>query len=98
MNETEKKVLEWANKRGLIEGTTPDKQCIKLMEEVGELANALLKNKRPEILDSIGDIMVVLCNLSSKLDTSLGECFSLAYNEIKDRTGKMLNGTYVKEG
>ncbi|MCW7076407.1 MAG: MazG-like family protein [Candidatus Syntrophoarchaeum sp.] len=96
LNETERKVLNWANRRGLIEGTTAEKQVIKLMEEVGELSEAVLCNNFAETVDAIGDCAVVLTNLAAKLGVSLAYCYETAYNTIKNRTGKIINGTFVK--
>lgn len=98
MLEIEKKVLNWAEARGLIKMTTAEKQCLKLVEEVGELADAVLKEDIAKTIDAIGDVLVVLTNLCAKLDIDLSTCYSAAYNEIKDRKGTMKNGTFVKEG
>ena len=97
MNEIEKKVLDWANERGLIEGTTAEKQVIKLMEEVGELSKAILCDNLAEAVDAIGDCTVVLTNMAAKLGVSLEHCYKTAYDTIKNRTGKMINGTFVKD-
>lgn len=97
MNEIEKKVLDWANERDLIEGTTVEKQMIKLMEEVGELSKAILCNNLSEAIDAIGDCTVVLTNMAAKLGVSLEYCYKSAYDTIKNRTGKMINGTFVKD-
>lgn len=97
MNKIEQLVIEWANERGLIKGTTIDKQFKKLIEEIGELSRALMLEDMAGTIDGIGDCMVVLTNMANKLGTSLGECYQAAYNEIKDRKGQMVNGTFVKE-
>jgi len=97
LNEIEKKILNWANERGLIEGTTVEKQMIKLMEEVGELSKAILCDDFAEMIDAIGDCMIVLTNMTAKLGVSLEYCYEFAYNTIKNRTGKMINGTFVKD-
>lgn len=75
----------------------PTKQMLKLMEEVGELAQGLVKNKHAQVVDSIGDIYVVLTILSMQLDIDLEYCVNVAYKEIEDRKGKMVNGTFIKE-
>ena len=67
------------------------------MEEAGELAEALLKNNELEIKDAIGDMVVVLTNLASLKGFTIEECINSAYNEIVDRTGKMIDGTFVKD-
>lgn len=90
-------VLEWAEARNLLKGSTAKDQTIKLMEEVGELAKAVGKNDRAKVIDGIGDAMVVLTIIANYYETTPEECYSVAYDEIKDRKGKMVNGTFVKE-
>ena len=72
-------------------------QFIKLQEEVGELAKALLKDNNMEVKDAIGDIVVVLTNLAYMEFLTIEECITHAYNEIANRKGKMINGTFVKD-
>ena len=67
------------------------------MEEAGEICRAVLKKDGPEIIDGIGDCVVVLTNLAELIEVPIEECIEAAYNEIKDRKGKMANGTYVKD-
>lgn len=87
----------WALARNLVEGSTPDKQFIKLMEEIGELAAGLARNKRFEIVDSIGDAIVVLTIMAAQLGINVEDCIEAAYAEIKDRKGRMIDGVFVKE-
>lgn len=135
-------ILEWANDKDLLKFENAPKQRLKLLEEVGETAAAILKNKTDEIKDGIGDIFVVLVILAEqlseeilfdmngvakdddqdfiflfdnilnskriyfsisylndickKLDLNLAECANLAWNEIKDRTGQTIDGTFIK--
>jgi NTP pyrophosphatase (non-canonical NTP hydrolase) len=91
------KIRLWASERGLYDKGDTKTQALKLVEEVGETCKAILKNDIPEIKDGIGDIVVVLTNLAKLQGTSIEECIDLAYNEIKDRTGKMSNGTFKKD-
>jgi NTP pyrophosphatase (non-canonical NTP hydrolase) len=86
----------WAAKRGLLESGTPETQFIKLLEEVGELSQSMLKKNRMEFSDAIGDIVVVLTNLAAMQGMNIEDCINLAYNQIKDRQGKMENNTFVK--
>ena len=72
------------------------KQILKLMEEAGEICRAILKKDTPEIIDGIGDCVVVLTNLAELVGHPIEECIDSAYNEIKNRKGKMINGTYAK--
>tara|TARA_S200002703_G_scaffold106421_1_gene92419 strand:+ start:4352 stop:4654 length:303 start_codon:yes stop_codon:yes gene_type:complete len=89
-------IREWAKERGIYEKGDPKTQCLKLMEEVGELSKAILNNDKFEIEDAIGDCVVVLTNLAMLCNTSIEGCIESAYAEIKNRTGKMENGTFVK--
>ena len=90
-------IRNWAETRGLYNNGDPKTQTLKLMEEAGEICRAVLKKDEPEIIDGIGDCVVVLTNLAHLCDTSIEECIDAAYSEIKDRKGKMANGTYVKD-
>jgi len=87
----------WAKERGLYEKGDPKTQTLKLIEEAGEICRAVLKKDTPEIIDGIGDCVVVLTNLAHLCDTTIENCIEAAYNEIKDRTGKMSNGTFKKD-
>lgn len=89
-------IRDWAKERKL-DKADPYKQVLKLGEEFGELCEGMAKEKPEQVLDSIGDMFVVLTILSMQLNVSIEECVALAYNEIKDRKGKMVNGVYVKE-
>ena|SRR5690606_5569051 len=88
-------IEQWADNRNLIEGSDPKSQFVKLVEEVGELANDIAKGK--DVKDSIGDVAVVLAIIAKQYGTTLDACLELAYNEIKDRKGKMVDGVFVKE-
>lgn len=90
------KIRFWAIEREL-DKADPVKQLAKLMEETGELAEGLLKDRKHQVLDSIGDIVVVLTILSLQLNVPIEKCISMAYEEIKDRNGKTVNGIYIKE-
>lgn len=90
-------IQRWAGDRCLIDGSTPASQTVKLMEEVGELAGGICKNKADVIKDSIGDTFVVLVIIAAQMRWSMEECVEAAYNEIKDRKGKMVDGVFVKE-
>jgi len=90
-------IRQWAFERGLYDKGDPKTQTLKLMEEAGEICRAVLKKDKPEIIDGIGDCVVVLTNLAHLCDTTIEDCIEAAYNEIKDRTGKMNNGTFKKD-
>ncbi len=90
------KIEKWAIDRNL-HTADPKSQAIKLFEELGELAEGLSKNKIELIEDAIGDSYVVLTILAMQLDLDINQCIQTAYDEIKDRKGKMVNNTFVKE-
>jgi len=90
-------IRDWAQVRGLYNKGDSKTQYIKLMEEVGELAQGLLKEDRAEVQDAIGDIVVVLTNLAHLEQMRIEDCVASAYNQIKDRKGSMNNGTFVKQ-
>ena len=89
-------IKKWAIDRGIQSGN-PEAQMVKLLEEAGELASGINKNKLDLIIDSIGDVYVVLVILCMQLGLDINDCIRVAYYEIKDRKGKMINGTFVKE-
>ena len=89
-------IREWADERGLYDKGDPKTQYIKLMEETGEIGRAILKNDTDEIIDGIGDAVVVLTNLAELIGVPIEECIQEAYNVISKRKGKMINGTFVK--
>lgn len=91
-------IREWAKERGLYEKGNPTTQFTKLIEEAGELAQAILKEKPLAQIDAIGDCVVVLVNLSHILGLNFEDCVNSAYLEIKNRKGSMQNGTFVKHG
>jgi len=113
MNELIEKVIQWSNDRNIIKGSTPIKQHDKLVEEVLETRDAIIRaslsvtpeqvfdgDENPymgEIKDGLGDSLVCLINLATMYGFTLEECLEAAYEEIKDRKGKMINGTFVKE-
>ena len=97
MGDWKDRIKQWASDRDLIEGSTPWKQLIKLAEEVGELGDGLRRNNIAEIKDAIGDIQVVLAVMCAQLGIDVDECREIAWNEIKDRKGKMVDGMFVKE-
>ena len=90
-------IRRWASKRGLYDKGDPKTQALKLVEEVGETCRAILKGNHDSIEDGIGDCVVVLTNLAHLCNTDIEHCIELAYDEIKDRTGKMDNGTFKKD-
>jgi len=90
-------IRSWAEDRGLYDKGDTKTQTLKLIEEAGEICRAVLKKDKEQIIDGIGDCVVVLTNLAHLCNTSIEECIAAAYDEIKDRTGKMSNGTFKKD-
>ena len=88
-------VTQWHHERDLIDGASDQTQFVKLMEEVGELAGNISRGKC--IKDDIGDIMVVLINIAERNNLTMYDCLEHAYNDIKDRKGRMIDGCFVKE-
>lgn len=91
------KVIEWAKEKQILCSDNAPKQIIKLTEEVRELASAFLKSNDSEVKDAIGDVMIVLTILCKQLSIDMNQCYADAYEVIKDRTGKTINGTFVKD-
>lgn len=95
MNELIKQVEEWSFNKEL-HNAEPSKQFIKVVEEVGEIARSLARQDDALLRDSIGDVVVTLIILAQQHNMTLEECLGFAYGEIKDRTGEMVNGVFVK--
>ena len=89
-------IRKWAHQRGIYKKGDANTQFVKLLEEVGELAQAMLKNDYVAKKDAIGDIIVVLTNLSRMIGYNVEDCIDFAYEQIKNRQGEMINGTFVK--
>ncbi len=96
MNELVKLIEKLAREKNL-DIAEPEKQMLKVVEEVGEVAAALARNNKNDLRDGIGDVVVTLVILAMQNDMDLYECLNQAYNEIKDRKGKNVNGVFVKE-
>lgn len=87
-------IVSWHYDRNLIDGSTDKDQFLKLMQECGELSDNICKGN--DVADDIGDIMVVLINIAERNGLSLEHCLSVAYNDIKDRKGFMVDGIFIK--
>ena len=90
------KISQWHHDRNLIEGATSKDQVLKLIQEVGELSDSVCKKQ--DVKDDIGAWLVILINIAEREGTNLEECLAVAYEDIKDRKGKMIEGIFVKEG
>ncbi len=96
--ETERKVILWGENRDLYKQSTTQAQYYKLIEECVELKYSLENKRMADSVDAIGDIIVVLTHIAHMLNLDLSTCYLLAFEEIKDRKGKMVDGLFVKEG
>ena len=91
-------IIQWSEARKIIPNSTPEVQLLKAMSEMGELADATIKNDEDAIVDSVGDVMVCLINYCALQDINLVECMEIAYDQIKNRKGILLpNGVFQKE-
>ena len=88
-------VVQWHRDRNLIDGSTDKDQVLKLVQELGELSDSVCKGK--DIKDDIGDMLVVMLNIATRNGVTLSECLARAWDDIKDRKGKMVDGIFVKE-
>ena len=89
------KIAAWHHARNLIKSSTDQAQFLKLIEEVGELAGNLARGK--DISDDVGDIIVVLINITERNNLTIEHCMEVAYEDIKDRKGTMVDGVFIKE-
>ena len=90
-------IRDWAKERGIYEKGTVRGQFEKLLEEVNELNQSIIEKDKKELIDAVGDCVVVLTNLSELAGVKIEDCINSAYNEIKNRKGKMINGTFEKD-
>ena len=96
MEELTKLIIQWHYDRNLIEGSTDKDQVLKLTQELGELSDSVCKGK--DVKDDLGDMIVVMLNIMERQGISMEECLQKAYDDIKDRKGRMVDGIFVKEG
>lgn len=96
INQLVKQVEQWSINKNLHNGNS-DRQALKFYEEAGEVAAALSRNDKEALKDGIGDTVVTLIILAQQYGWSLEECLQYAYEEIKNRKGKTINGTFIKE-
>ncbi|UBH21579.1 MazG-like family protein [Macrococcus armenti] len=96
MNKLINQVEQWAKDKDLHNGN-PDRQALKFYEEAGEVAAAMSRGDITALKDGIGDTVVTLIILAMQHGMTLEECLQYAYDEIKGRKGKTINGTFIKE-
>jgi NTP pyrophosphatase (non-canonical NTP hydrolase) len=90
-------IRQWAQDRNLIEGSDLKSQFVKLIEEAGELANSIAKRNDIEFADAIGDMVVVLTIMAAQNGMMIEDCIDAAWQQIRDRKGKMVDGIFIKE-
>jgi len=88
-------IKNWANERNLIKGSNPQAQYVKLIEEAGELAGNIARKR--DVKDDIGDMIVVLTIIAAQHNLTIAQCVATAWDDIKDRKGKMIDGMFIKE-
>ena len=95
MDDLTDRVIQWHYDRNLIRGSSDKDQLLKLLEEMAELSDSVCNNR--DIKDDSGDMLVVMLNICERNNGTLYECLRVAYNDIKHRKGKMVDGIFVKE-
>jgi NTP pyrophosphatase (non-canonical NTP hydrolase) len=95
MNELVSNIKNWHRDRNLIDGSSDKDQTLKLLQELGELSDSVCKGK--DIRDDLGDMLVVMINIMERNNLEMSDCLEVAWNDIKDRKGKMVDGIFVKE-
>lgn len=95
VNELIDNIAQWHHDRNLIDGSDDKSQFAKLIQEAGELSDNICKGK--DIADDVGDMIVVLINIAERNNLTIEQCLEQAWDDIKDRKGKMVDGVFVKE-
>jgi len=93
----EQKIIKWADEKGILDKATPESQFEKTQEEVDELRLAIKNNDIAEVIDGIGDVTVTLIILCQMYKIDFEACLQIVYDVISKRTGKMVNGKFVKD-
>lgn len=107
-------VQEWGAEKGLHANAKSSAdlqpQLTKLLEEMGEIAAGVARGNHEQIVDSVGDLLVVLIQFGAIHDKLLGldrattttesyfeMCLNVAWIEISARKGKTVGGVFIKE-
>lgn len=96
--ELQKDVIQWATTRGLIANSNPRTQLLYTLTELGETADAVLKGDLSKTIDGLGDTVVTLILVAELSGIDLVDCLAAAYAEIKYRSGKLVDGVFIKDG
>jgi NTP pyrophosphatase (non-canonical NTP hydrolase) len=97
LNDYEEKILNWADTRGILAAGNAQAQLLKTVEELGEVAGALAKGRREDLIDGIGDVYVTLVIFSELVGVDLTSAVGAAWSEIENRKGRMENGVFIKD-
>lgn len=92
----EEQVLAWAGERNLLNKDNIKSQALKMVSEVGELCDGIVKGNEDEVIDGIGDVIITLIILAKQMELNPVLCLNVAYQEIKNRKGKTIDGAFVK--
>lgn len=90
------RIEDWFYDRNL-HSQEPSNQFLKVAEEVGELGGALARQDKDLIEDALGDVFVTLIGISMQTDIDFTGAVQTAYDEIKDRKGRLVGGVFVKD-
>lgn len=96
LGELNQKIIAWGAERKLLNKELSNRQLIKFFEEAGELAQDFSKSNRAHMIDSIGDVFVTLTIFAEQQGITMNQALEKAYSHIKDRKGKLVNGTFIK--
>ena len=88
-------IANWHHDRNLVDGATDQAQYVKLIEEAGELAGNIARGR--DIRDDLGDMLVVMINIMERNGLTMEQCLDMAWHDIKDRKGRMVDGFFIKE-
>lgn len=91
------RVVSWANDKGILEKATPLKQAEKTLEEAKELVSAVDFDSVVDIVDGLGDVMVTILIQAKMQNLDLLDCLESALDIIEKRTGRMIDGQFVKD-
>jgi NTP pyrophosphatase (non-canonical NTP hydrolase) len=97
LKELEMLIANWAEEKGLLNPEFASKQFMKIQEELGELASAIIKEDIDKEIDGFADVLITIIVLAWQRNINLKHALNMGWNEIKDRKGELKNGSFVKE-
>lgn len=96
MNRLIKVVQLWTEEKGLLDAD-PKAQLLKILEELGEVTQAHTRNQKAQLRMELGDLLVTVIVFAEQVGISPEEALKVAYDKIKNRRGKLVGDTWVKE-